>query len=119
MFSKRLRELRESRNMYQKELAAELNVTMQTISGWEINRTTPDYETLVKIANFFDVSTDFLLGNEEKATNLEIELKEKEALKKLLIENGYLTENEELTKEELKNLIEFIKINKRYIKAVK
>ncbi len=117
MFSKRLKELRESRNMYQKELAYELNVTVQTISGWEIDRTTPDYETLIKIANFFNVSIDFLLGNEENATKLKIKLNEKAVLKKLLVKNNYMKENEELTDKEIERLMDFIKINKDYIKS--
>ena len=119
MFGNRLKELRKSKNMYQKELAAELDVTMQTISGWEINRTTPDYDMLVKIANFFKVSVDFLLGNEKKATDLEAELKDKEVLKRTLIKNGYMKDNEDLTNEELKRLMEFVKINKKYIREVK
>ncbi len=74
---------------------------------------------IVNVAKCLNVSTDYLLGNDVKINKSEEEIKEKEALKKLLIENGYLSENEELTKEELKNLIEFIKINRKYIKAVK
>ena len=71
MFSEKLKTLRENANLLQKELACELNVTSQTISGWEIGRTTPDYETLVKIAQYFQVSTDFLLNNNSKQNNLE------------------------------------------------
>ncbi len=115
MFGNRLKELREKKNMYQKELAAELGVTMQTISGWEINRTTPDYEMLIKIANFFQVSIDYLLGNEKKLKVIEDNLKEKEVLKKLLVKNGYMNKEEELTDKELNKIINFIKINKSYI----
>lgn len=119
MFGKRLKELRESKNLYQKELASELDVTMQTISGWEINRTTPDYDMLVKIANFFNVSVDFLLGNEKKAKKIEDKETEKEALKNALVENGYMKKDEDLTNDELKRLMEFVKTNKKYIKEVK
>ena len=119
MFGKRLKELREHKNLLQKELAAELNVTMQTISGWEISRTTPDYDTLVKIANFFNVSIDYLLGNEGKAHKLELEISEKDALKNALIENGYMNKGEDLTDAELKKLMEFVKTNKKYIKESK
>lgn len=64
MFGEKLKHLRENRNLLQKDLAENLGVTSQTISGWEIDRTRPDYEMLQKIAKLFDVSIDYLLDNE-------------------------------------------------------
>ncbi len=119
MFGEKIKQLRENANLYQKELADVLNVTSQTISGWEINRTTPDYDTLVKIANYFNVSTDYLLNNEKKASEYEDKLIEKEALRKALINSGYMQDGEDLSKDELKKLMDFIKINKKYIKDSK
>lgn len=119
MLGENIKQLRENANMYQKELAQVLNVTSQTISGWEINRTAPDYETLVKIANYFGVSTDYLLNNQKEASEYENELHEKEALKKALIKSGYMKDGEDLSNDELKKLMEFIKINKKYIKDCK
>lgn len=119
MFGEKLKSLRESKNLLQKELADVLNTTSQTISGWEISRTKPDYDTLVKIANYFNVSTDYLLGNDVNATKFENELKEREALYKALVNGGYINDGEDLTNEELKNLIEFVKTNKKYIKDIK
>lgn len=45
----------------QKELATYLEVTVATISNYEKGIHSPDYETLIKLADFFDVSTDYLL----------------------------------------------------------
>nr|UVY66451.1 MAG: Putative transcription regulator [Bacteriophage sp.]UWG22343.1 MAG: Putative transcription regulator [Bacteriophage sp.]UWG77015.1 MAG: Putative transcription regulator [Bacteriophage sp.] len=39
-----------------------LGISQQTIGSWETGRTSPDLETLIKIASFFNVSTDYLLG---------------------------------------------------------
>lgn len=64
MFGEKLKHLRENKNLLQKDLGDKLGVTSQTISGWEIDRTRPDYEMLQKIASLFDVSIDYLLSNE-------------------------------------------------------
>lgn len=57
-----LSQLREERELYQKELAAYLNVSVGTISNYEKNIHQPDLDTLVKLANFYGVTTDYLLG---------------------------------------------------------
>ena len=60
-FGSLLAELRKERGILQKEVASCLNVTVATISNYENGVHTPDFETLVKLADFFDVSTDYLL----------------------------------------------------------
>ena len=66
MLSKRIRELRLARNMNQVELAGELNVTKQTISNWENDNIQPSITMLTKIADYFGVTTDYLLGRNNK-----------------------------------------------------
>ena len=61
-FAKRLRELRKERNLSQKQVATILNIRQQSYVRYELNTSEPCYEMLVKIARFFEVSTDFLLG---------------------------------------------------------
>lgn len=58
----RLRSLREKAGLTQKELASHLNVPNQNISNYERGFRQPDYETLQKLADYYDVSTDYLLG---------------------------------------------------------
>ena len=58
-----LKILRKKMNIGQKELAAFLNVSVGTISNYENGVHSPDMETLIKIADFYDVSTDRLLGH--------------------------------------------------------
>ncbi len=55
--------LRRERNLGQKELAAEVNLSVSTISNYENGIHYPDYSTLLKIANYFEVTTDYLLGH--------------------------------------------------------
>lgn len=64
-FAIRLKELRKEKNLKQSELAAFLSVDQRSISNWENEIYQPDYEMLVKIAKFFEVSADYLLGLED------------------------------------------------------
>ena len=60
MFGEMLKMMRKSRNLNQVQLAAQLNVTKQTISNWENNNILPSIDMLVKISHYFSVSTDYL-----------------------------------------------------------
>ena len=62
MFQQKLKELRG--NMSQSELAQKLEVTRGAVGMWESGDRLPNYATLIKISNFFNVSIDELLGNE-------------------------------------------------------
>ena len=62
MFPQRLKELRKSRRVSQRALAAALGVTQQAVGKWEMGRSTPDPATIARIADFFGASADYLLG---------------------------------------------------------
>lgn len=64
-FSERLKELRTDANMSRTQLAEALLVNVRTISYWELGQRECNLEQLVKIANTFGVSTDYLLGLED------------------------------------------------------
>lgn len=66
MFDEIIKELRLSRGLSQVELAKQLNVTKQCVSNWENGNIIPSVDMLVKIALFFSVSTDYLLGLENR-----------------------------------------------------
>lgn len=63
-----IKKLREAHAMPQTKLADYCGVTQQAVGLWEKNKTAPDYETLVKIATLFNVTTDCLLGKESTPT---------------------------------------------------
>lgn len=63
-----IRDLRKKRNLSMKALGASIGVAESTISLYENGKRQPDYDTLIKISNFFHVSVDFLLGNESNHT---------------------------------------------------
>lgn len=58
----RIASLRKERNLTQKEFGAIIGVAQNTICNWENGKREPDYESLKKMAFFFDCSTDYLLG---------------------------------------------------------
>ncbi len=60
-FGEFLAALRKERGLLQKEVANYLNVTVATVSNYEKGVHTPDLNTLIKLADFFNVSTDYLL----------------------------------------------------------
>ena len=64
MFSQQIKALRKEYKMSQAELAKQLKVTQQAIGKWETGKSTPDSDTLQKLAEIFKTSVDFLLGRE-------------------------------------------------------
>lgn len=65
MFGDRIKKLREENNISQLELSEVLGISQQALSKWENGKTQPDNDSLIKLANFFRVSIDYLLGISE------------------------------------------------------
>ena len=66
MLRERIRSLRNNRGISQVELAEALHVTKQSVSNWENNNIQPSIEVLVKIARYFSVRADYLLGFDDR-----------------------------------------------------
>lgn len=64
MFGDQIKGLRQSHQYSQVELAQRLGVSKQTVSNWENNNIMPSVDMLIRIADFFHVSTDYLLERE-------------------------------------------------------
>ena len=64
-FAERLRELRKEKNISLKTLAKEIGVSDIAISRWENQLRIPNIENLYNLANYFSVSSDYLLGLED------------------------------------------------------
>lgn len=69
----RIRFLRESRGLQQKELAIEPGISQPTVSDWEAGRKVPSAKSTMKLAKYFDVSVEYLLGEDTEQTHGEIE----------------------------------------------
>ena len=61
-----LRELREKRGLTLEQVADALGLRNQYVSNYELGKRRPDYDTLVRFADFYGVSVDYILGREEK-----------------------------------------------------
>lgn len=61
-FSNRLENLLEERNLTQKFLSKELNIATSTLNGYLRQNREPDFDTLINLAKYFNVSIDYLLG---------------------------------------------------------
>lgn len=76
----RLKQLREAKGLTQLRLATELNVSQETISGYEIGKAVPPAEMLIKLADALDSSVDYILSRTDiKSTLRASELNEQEA----------------------------------------
>lgn len=63
-----LKELREDRGLTQNDLADKLRLSRTSISGYENNINDPNLDTLVQLADFFNVSTDYLLRRTKESS---------------------------------------------------
>ena len=70
MLGERISELRRRRKMTQSQLADYLSVSLNSVSLYERNLSTPDDDTKIKIAELFDVSMDYLMGTSSQETPL-------------------------------------------------
>jgi len=69
-FASIIKKLREEKKLSQKDIADHLGVTRQAVNSYECGRREPDYEVLVKLADYFGVTVDYLLGRTtDKNTN--------------------------------------------------
>lgn len=67
-FPQILKQLRTARGMTQDDLAGVLQVSRSTVAGYEARNNQPDYDKLVQIADYYDVTIDYLLSGEIKCT---------------------------------------------------
>ena len=66
MLGERLKFLRQQTNKTQQQIADKLGITRAAYSHFENDRNQPDSDTIVRLAELFEVSTDYLLGRDEK-----------------------------------------------------
>lgn len=70
MLGENLKTLRTNKKMTQQDVADMLNIPRGTYAHYEINKREPDNATLILLADFFEVTVDYLLGREEKTTTI-------------------------------------------------
>lgn len=73
----RIRTLRQAHSLSQKELAAKLDVSQNTVASYETGRTEPGVAMLAKLAIIFDVTTDYLIGVERPLSGQDADIIER------------------------------------------
>ena len=102
---KNLKLLRKKSGLSQRDFAEIIHASQNTVSQWESGKREPSYAIAREIANYFNVSVDYLLGIEEKTAPLELSLTEKQQL--------ILDLAEQLSDEDAKKLIDYAKLLKK------
>lgn len=74
VFAEQLKTLRKINGLTQKELAEKLKIKQNSYSDWENGKSEPNIEMLVRIADYFDVSLDYLMGGKMKNITEEFSL---------------------------------------------
>lgn len=75
MTGQRIRDLRKEKRLSQTELADVVHVSQQTITAWENDKAEPSSSAIAALADYFDVTTDYLLGRDEqndKGNNIDL-----------------------------------------------
>ena len=85
MFADRLKTLRKESGLTQVQFAAEMSVASGTVAMWETKKREPSFEALVKIADYFGVTLDYLLGRVDRPDG---HLIQKEKLPTKLVDSG-------------------------------
>ena len=75
----RIRDLREDRDLRQVDVAKATGIDQKTLSNYETGKTNPDSEAIIRLADFFNVSADYLLGRKSAPENIESSLRKIEA----------------------------------------
>ena len=107
VFGNRLRELRNEKKITGEKLGKILNVSKNSISNYENENRMPNFDILIHIASYFNVTTDYLLGNSNTRNYEDLSKKITEKLIKanLLIENPSDMEIEEIINDLKKHLM--------------
>lgn len=114
----RIVELRKSKKITQEVLAGKIGVSRSALSQYELGSRQPDYEIVKRMAKYFEVSTDYLLGKDDRhpaeklKEYLDMELTDEEIIERM----NFKVDNLTLSIEEVKEFIAFVRA-KRFMKS--
>lgn len=112
MVGEKLKALRQKNGLKQSELAQKLGLSASAVGMYEQNRRKPDSEILLKYAEIFDVSVDYILGNTD-SENKELM---PEIRKFVLSQEGLMFNGEILSNDDLEQIMNAIEISTAFIK---
>ncbi len=101
-FANTLKSLRELHNVTQEELAAYLKVSRPTIAGYETKDRQPDFEKLIKIAEYFNVSIDYLITG--------LDLPENQPVKESVLDQEVMMSYKKLSLTSKQDVLKYIRL---------
>ncbi len=111
MIGDKIKELRNNAGILQQELADELHVSKAAVGMWETGKRTPDLDMIKRIANFFNVSLDWLTGNSEYRNMSEYDSSQE--LSNVYFSLAKEAQDEGIDPDDIKLAFELIKANKK------
>ena len=119
---KNLKLLRKQHNLSQKEIGNIFHASQNTVSQWENGTRKPSYDIIQEIADYFDVSVDYLLGRQEQLP--ELNSKDKREIQEILDDNeqqflsqdGLMFDGSPATDEDVQKIIMAMKMGMEMIK---
>ena len=131
MIDKRLKNLRSEKKLLQKDVAKHLNISTSAYGYYEQGKRNPDVEMIEKLADFYECSTDYLIGRSNNKNDISISKYNsdcskyinyiKEKIYKNLLNEGIIKENEpiakymveKILKHGLETALEILKLEKK------
>lgn len=119
---KNLKLLRKQHNLSQKEIGNIFHASQNTVSQWENGTRKPSYDIIQEIADYFDVSVDYLLGRQEQLPELnnkdqkEIQKILDETKEQLLSQDGLMFDGVPATEEDVQKIIMAMQMGMEMIK---
>ncbi|EOU1841398.1 helix-turn-helix transcriptional regulator [Clostridium perfringens] len=109
MLNIRLKDLRSEKGVLQKDIAQFLKISTTAYGYYEQGKRSPDPETLNKLSDYFNVSTDYLLGKSDIKESADQLLKDKSTTIALHNSNGIDDELPDEARKEIEDFIEYVK----------
>lgn len=106
-FANNLKNLRELHDVTQEQLADYLQVSRPTVAGYETKNHQPDYEKLEKIANFFEVSIDYLVCGSDSIT---LQVQNKTKIEEKVLEKEIMVTYRSLSPESKQDALKILKL---------
>jgi transcriptional regulator with XRE-family HTH domain len=107
----RIKEQRNAKGLSQRELGDLFGITQQAVGRWETGQALPDAPTLGKLADFFNISVDYLLGRDNTISALSRkEEKKPKDLQKLLEQHEIMFDGATLTEEDKQDILNVIEL---------
>ena len=107
--------LREQSNISQSKMSKDLNIDQSTLAKWENGSRQITLDWAIKIANYFDISVGDFISNDYIHNLYKPLPSSNEEYKRILLKKGLISENDDISEDDARRLIQFAIDNKDYL----